>query len=156
MDIKLKISSIIPLRIEDGPGVRTTVFFQGCSVKCHGCHNEETTWEEKEGDKLSIDDILTKLSSYNNPNKRITISGGEPLEQKEALVELLDRLNKEDYDIALYTSYDLTEISYDIRKRLNYIKVGRFIKNKKVKNKFYGSSNQRFIYLKKGEIVHEE
>lgn len=151
MSIKLKISAIVPLRIEDGPGIRTTIFFNGCSRKCEGCHNKflvdgTAEWEEK-----SIEEIFLQLEKLKNPNKRVTISGGEPLEQKEGLTKLINYLNKKGYDIALYTSYNLDEIPENILKKINYVKVGPFISSLKIEGKYYGSSNQRFIHLYKGE-----
>lgn len=151
MSIRLKISAIVPLRIEDGPGIRTTIFFHGCSRKCEGCHNKSlldgtAEWEEK-----SIREIFLELEEVKNPNKRVTISGGEPLEQKEGLTELINYLNQKGYDIALYTSYNLDEIPQSITKKINYIKVGHFISSLKVEGKYYGSSNQKFIHLCEGE-----
>lgn len=40
--MKIKISGIEYLRYEDGPGIRTTIFFQGCHRKCFNCHNKDT------------------------------------------------------------------------------------------------------------------
>ena len=40
--MKATITDIKPMAIHDGPGIRTTVFFKGCSLKCLWCHNPET------------------------------------------------------------------------------------------------------------------
>lgn len=39
--MKIKITDIKYLRYEDGPGIRTTIFFQGCNIKCLNCHNKD-------------------------------------------------------------------------------------------------------------------
>ena len=80
------------------------------------------------------------------PQKKITITGGEPLEQKEALVKLLNKLDG--FDIGLYTSYSIDSIDESILKKLRFIKTGKFEVSKKINHSFYGSSNQNLYFLK--------
>ena len=90
---------------------------------------------------LSLNEIKNKT-----PQKKITITGGEPLEQKEALVKLLNKLDG--FDIGLYTSYSIDSIDESILKKLRFIKTGKFEVSKKINHSFYGSSNQNLYFLK--------
>lgn len=148
--MKLKISDIKYFRYEDGPGIRTTIFFQGCDRRCHNCHNK-STWNLEEGIVLSVKEICEKIEKQKNPYKRITISGGEPLFQKEGLVSLVKELGKKGYDIGLYTSYQLKDIPKEILKYLTFVKVGEYIEDLKIENQYYGSSNQKIIFFQKEE-----
>lgn len=151
----MKISSIEYLRYEDGPGIRTTIFFQGCNRKCYNCHNK-SSWDITKGKNLTVDKILNMIEQHKNPYKRVTISGGEPLLQLKELFELVIKLKEKNYDIGLYTSYEIEEVPKELLKYLNFIKVGKYIDKLKTENKFYGSSNQKFIFLKEGEIINEK
>lgn len=152
--MKVKIASIERNRYEDGPGIRTTIFFQGCNVKCKGCHNEKIQNIEY-GKEYEVKKLCEEILEYNLPVKKITISGGEPLMQKAALEEFIREMYEKDFEIALYTSYNLEDIPNNIIKKLKYLKVGKYIENLKLQGKFYGSSNQKFYSLKKGEIINE-
>lgn len=152
--MKVKIASIERNRYEDGPGIRTTIFFQGCNVKCKGCHNEKIQNIEC-GKEYEVKKLCEEILEYNLPVKKITISGGEPLMQKAALEEFIREMYEKDFEIALYTSYNLEDIPNNIIKKLKYLKVGKYIENLKLQGKFYGSSNQKFYSLKKGEIINE-
>ena len=74
----------------DGYGYRTVLFLQGCARHCKGCQNE-STWDKALGIKVEVGDLARKLREKCF-NKKLTISGGEPLLQKEALVALLEKL----------------------------------------------------------------
>lgn len=149
--MKIKISSIKYLRYEDGPGIRTTIFFQGCNRRCLNCHNQNT-WSIEGGKEFEIGEIYQELQKEKNPYKRVTISGGEPLLQKEGLILLVKFLYEKGYDIGLYTSYQLEEVPKEILEYLNFIKVGEYIESLKIENRYYGSSNQKMIILKNGEL----
>lgn len=136
--------------VTDGIGNRLVVYFQGCNLHCKGCHNE-VTWDIAAGKRKHVKtvavDILKRLNRY---SKNITISGGEPLLQKEPLLNLLKILNKYDVNICLYTGNDFSEVSEDIRSQVNYVKSGSFDIDKKVTTiGFYGSYNQSL--WRKGE-----
>lgn len=132
----------------DGPGYRTVVFLQGCNFHCEGCHNK-STWDTKKGTLIEVKE-LAQLLRDSVANKKVTISGGEPLLQKEALLELFEELK--DFDLCLYTGYEIEDVSDDILKYLKYIKVGRFILSERTSTTpFVGSKNQKFV-----RIHHEE
>lgn len=152
--MKIKIASIQKNRYEDGPGIRLTIFFQGCNVKCKGCHNEKVQ-DIRFGKEYEVKELCEEILSYNLPVKKITISGGEPLMQREVLEEFIDEMYRKNFEIALYTSYDFKDISKNILKKLKYLKVGKYMHELRIQGKFYGSSNQKFYSLEKGEIVSE-
>ena len=152
--MKIKIASIQKNRYEDGPGIRLTIFFQGCNVKCKGCHNEKVQ-DIRFGKEYEVKELCEEILSYNLPVKKITISGGEPLMQREVLEEFIDEMYRKNFEIALYTSYDFKDISKNILNKLRYLKVGKYMHELRIQGKFYGSSNQKFYSLEKGEIVSE-
>ena len=119
----------------DGYGYRTVVFLQGCNLRCPGCQNP-STWDINKGISVDVKDLAHHLREK-CLNKKLTISGGEPLLQAEALKELLE---------------ELKEVPKEILKYLKYIKVGRFILEQRTSTKpFVGSTNQKFV-----RIHHEE
>lgn len=146
MSQKIKLHSIEKNSICDGPGIRLVLFYQGCSRKCRGCHNPET-WNFEEGISWEMD-VLLNFIADNAKTKRVTLSGGEPMEQMVATRELIDRLWQLNYDIALYTGYEIEDIPQDILEKLNYIKVGSYKKELRTTIVPYiGSVNQRFIKI---------
>lgn len=152
--MELSIADIRELRYEDGPGIRTTIFFQGCNRRCAGCHNPDT-WDIDKGEKISVDEVIKRVLDKKTPYKRVTISGGEPLLQRDALGELIFKLFNLGYDIGLYTSYEIEEIPKEYLKYLSFIKTGEFKEDLKIENRYYGSANQKIIYLDKGRVVYE-
>ena len=132
----------------DGPGIRTVLFMQGCDIYCKGCQNQ-STWDINKGVERDIDDLVNELNQKVF-NKKITISGGEPLMQKDALIELLDKLNNEGFDIALYTGHTRNEVPDQIISKVKYLKTGSFKQELKTTIKpFVGSTNQVFEEVKK-------
>lgn len=135
--------------IVDGPGIRTVLFVQGCKRKCEDCHNP-STWDIDNGKEFDIEDIVEDLRKK-GLNKKLTISGGEPLLQYPAILELLKSLD--DFNIVLYTGFEFDDVPKEILHYLDYIKVGRY--NKEQRSTiipFMGSNNQKFIELRGGKI----
>jgi anaerobic ribonucleoside-triphosphate reductase activating protein len=87
-----------------GPGRRIGVWFQGCSIRCAGCISADT-WPSGHG-LTTVDAVLQALASWVPAAEGITISGGEPFDQPEALRELLTALRSEtETDIFVYSGY---------------------------------------------------
>ena len=91
----------------DGPGIRAVVFFQGCNLRCRFCHNPES-WNlssGKETDSESLFRNLYKLKPYfDKSGGGVTASGGEPLLQKEFLIDLFRRLKENKIHTCLDTA----------------------------------------------------
>jgi len=84
----------------------------------------------------------------NSPTKRVTISGGEPLLQADAVEKLVGLLKREGYDVALYTSFSRREVRPAILAKLDYLKTGEYIEALRTTVQPYvGSENQVFEAL---------
>lgn len=144
--MKVYINSIKFNRsLVDGPGVRTVVFFQGCDLHCKGCQNP-STWEMKNGTEITTDELVTVLKKE-VINKKVTFSGGEPLMQVEALIDIVKKLSG--FDVAVYTGYEFEEIPQELLDNITYIKTGSFKEELKSTVKPYvGSTNQEFRRVK--------
>lgn len=135
--------------VVDGPGIRTVLFVQGCELKCRGCHNP-STWDIRKGKAVDTEDLIRELRTK-ALNKKLTITGGEPLMQYRAVLELVRGLP--DFDIALYTGFELEDVPKDIIGHLRYLKVGRYIQEKRSTTiPYVGSSNQKFIDLREAHV----
>lgn len=133
--------------ISDGPGLRTLIFMQGCDLRCPFCQNQKI-WDIKSGYKWSIKVLINELKK-NSITKKVTITGGEPLFQLEALETLVDELYKEQFNIVLYTGHRKEDVPKDILSKINYLKYGPFIYSKRTSTiPFVGSSNQVFEKLR--------
>ncbi len=114
-----KVHSIETFGAVDGPGIRFVLFLQGCHLQCKYCHNRDT-WDMKEGQYQSLDDIFKKIMNYKNyitPNGGVTVSGGEPLLQVKFLIELFKKLKKKKIHTCIDTSGMVT-LTDDIKQLL--------------------------------------
>lgn len=67
--MELSIADIKELRYEDGPRIRTTIFFQRCNRRCAGCHNPDT-WNIDKGEKISVDEVVKRVLDKKIPYER--------------------------------------------------------------------------------------
>lgn len=115
-----KVHSIESFGTVDGPGIRFVLFLQGCHLQCKYCHNRDT-WDMNGGEYKSLDDIFEKILKYKNyiyPNGGVTVTGGEPLLQVKFLIELFEKLKKENIHTCIDTSGMVT-LTPDIKKLLS-------------------------------------
>lgn len=149
----MKIAGYIQDSIVDGPGIRFTLFLQGCNLQCKNCHNPET-WDLNAGQEIEIKSIID-LIKENPLLDGITLSGGEPFLQYEECLKLLNGLNNSNLNIWVYTGYIFEDLLnnpkyYEFLKRINILVDGSFDDNKKsLSLKWKGSSNQRLIDVQK-------
>lgn len=150
----LNLSGIVSDSIVDGPGIRTTIFCQGCPHHCPGCHNPET-WDFGCGTDVPVEDLVDVVRS--NPLCRgVTFSGGEPFAQAAGFAKLARLLKEKGYEVASYSGYTFEELlngSADQKELLSVIDIlidGPFIMaEKSLEVPFRGSRNQRILDVKK-------
>jgi len=143
----------------NGPGLRFVLWTQGCSKGCKNCFNPET-WSFEKYKLLTPLEIFELIK--NSSVSGVTITGGDPLEQPEELLELLILLESLNLSkgIILFTGFTIDEINKDflLRKSLGYIDVlidGRFEEDKRISSSLRGSENQNIIYFS-SKIKEEE
>ncbi len=90
-----RVFEIREFTLHDGPGPRTTVFLQGCPLRCTWCHNPEGQ-EFGGGREMSVDEVADEVMRNADflvsSGGGVTFSGGEPLSQAEFVVAVIDRL----------------------------------------------------------------
>ena len=152
----MRYNKIRKMDISNGPGVRVSIFFQGCSFHCNGCFNPET-WDFNTGLEFndSVIDTIIDLCKEDHITG-LSLLGGEPMHPKniEGSTKLAKRF-KEVYpnkNIWAWTGFLFDEYLID-KEIVNYLDVvvdGQFeIKKRDLSLKWRGSSNQRVIDVKK-------
>lgn len=102
-----KIFDIKRFAIHDGPGIRTTIFFKGCPLRCGWCHNPEALAEQT-GREIDVDELMAEVLKdalfYDQSGGGITFSGGEPLLQPDFLLKMIDACREKDIHTAIDTT----------------------------------------------------
>lgn len=102
------IHSIESAGLVDGPGVRSVVFMQGCRLRCKYCHNPDT-WQLSSDKAIrmtpkQLADKIMRFKPYYGKEGGVTFSGGEPLLQKDFLIETLPLLKQSGINTCLDTA----------------------------------------------------
>ena len=151
----MKYNRIRKMDIANGPGVRVSLFLQGCGFHCKGCFNPET-WDFEGGEEFSdqvISEILELCSKDHIAG--LSILGGEPLNPKniDGTIELAKAF-KETFpkkNIWVWTGFKYEDVCN--KEIFNYIDIlvdGRYQDElHDFRLKWRGSSNQRVIDIKK-------
>lgn len=153
---KIRYASIRKLDITNGPGVRVSLFTQGCNIFCKGCFNSDI-WNYDGGKEWTEETKKLVLDLCNKPQiKGLSILGGEPLspqnfdDLKELLISFKELMPNK--SIWLWTGYvveDLTEEQLEVVKLVDVLVDGPWMIDLGDFNlKYRGSSNQRIINVK--------
>lgn len=159
--MKIRLFGTVDDSIVDGPGLRYTIFTQGCFHNCSGCHNPKSH-DINGGYLKDIQDILSEITA--NPLlDGITLSGGEPMLQVKPLIEICKEVKAMGLNIVVYSGFTYEEILKDAKKKellqlCDMLIDGKFEQDKKSLALLYrGSANQRLINvqesLKQGKMI---
>lgn len=155
--MKIRLSD--PLQVDsivDGEGLRTVLWTQGCSHACKGCHNPHTH-SFTEGFYVDVEDLKKEISTLKNQDG-ITFSGGDPMFQIPALLEIAKHCQKIGLNIWCYTGFTFEQLMFlnksnplikELLKNIDVLVDGKFIlEQKSLDLKFKGSKNQRILNVK--------
>ena len=151
----MRIANVVSDSIVDGPGLRLTVFTQGCPPHCPGCHKPETH-DPAGGREATVTELAEQMLS--NPlTDGLTLSGGEPFDQVGECAALAARAKENGLNVWAYTGYRyetlLEQGMPDVLALLEQVDVlvdGPFVENLKSYDAlFRGSTNQRLIDVPK-------
>ena len=134
-----------------GPERRLVLFLQGCSIRCKGCANS-ALWEFGQGRDIPAEQVLKLCEDVDG----VTLLGGEPLDQTEALLPIVSGLKKSGKTVVLFTGYKYKELSPAARRiwrNSDIVISGRFEQAKRsLYLQFRGSTNQR-VYTHSGKYA---
>ena len=159
----MRIANTIQDSIVDGPGLRFTVFTQGCPHHCPGCHNPETH-DPNGGTEISVAELAERMTS-NPATGGLTLSGGDPFLQAAECAQLARLAHESGRDVWAYTGWTyevlVKEGDPDKLALLDEVDVlvdGPFVEGlKSYAALFRGSTNQRLIDMNKtraaGKVV---
>lgn len=157
----MNYADIKTIDVQDGTGVRVSIYVSGCHFHCKGCHNQEA-WDFNYGKQYTeeTEEYILKLLDRDYI-AGLSILGGEPLEptNQQVLAGLVEKVKQRypNKSIWCYTGYDFeTNILGEMYKKFDYtpkflnnvdvIVDGQFEEeNKIVDLKFRGSTNQRKV-----------
>ncbi len=91
---KLPLNKVLPFANVDGIGNRTSIFVQGCDLRCIYCHNPETQDVRFKEREVSIEELIEEIEPYMPYVRGITVSGGEPTLYYKQLTVLFQELHK--------------------------------------------------------------
>src|SRR5208337_2184830 len=107
------LHALIPASRANGPGLRAVVFFQGCKVGCVGCWNPAT--HQFRGTEATIDVVAQEVlrSRQEHRLEGITFSGGEPMQQADSLLRLIQclRLQAKELSFGMFSGYAEHELA---------------------------------------------
>lgn len=161
--MNIKIAGTVNDSIVDGPGLRFTIFVQGCPHGCPGCHNPHT--HDFGGGAWTTTEALLEKIRANPLLDGVTFSGGEPFCQAESLSFLGRELKSRGYNIITYTGFTF-EYLLERASETNFYKElltvtdilvdGPFELDKKnYELRFKGSENQRILNVSESLLKKE-
>lgn len=166
--MEIRLAGVIRESIVDGPGIRLTVFTQGCPHNCPGCHNPQT--HDLDGGYMSDTDNILKAIKENPMLQGVTFSGGEPFMHCQPLTELAKECHKLGLNIMVYTGYTFENLLAGFKENPQWKELlentdilvdGPFIlQQRSLMLHFRGSKNQRILdvprSLSEGKAVLRE
>ncbi|MGB7983268.1 MAG: 4Fe-4S single cluster domain-containing protein [Candidatus Nanopelagicales bacterium] len=137
-----------------GPGRRVGLWVQGCALGCHGCMARDT-WDPAAGSALPVAELLRRLDSTFGADSTLTgltISGGEPLEQPEAVRSILAwlRERRPEVDSLLYTGWSQGRVGRDelwVMQAADALVPEPFVAGRAPGGRWRGSANQPLLLL---------
>jgi len=153
MGFEIRLGGLVNDSITDGPGLRYSIFVQGCPLCCEGCQNPQ--FHDFEAGSICDTDELLEEIRRNPILSGITLTGGEPMCQAGALSELAEECKQAGLEVAIYTGYTfehlLREGDADRMRLLHLSDIlidGPFIQSQRSLDiGFRGSRNQRILNL---------
>lgn len=150
MSSELRVGRIFHGTTAEGPGKRTAVWVQGCTIRCPGCINPEL-FDARGGSLVSVRDLLAEALA--EEVEGLTFLGGEPFEQAEALGELAELARAEGLGVITFTGHRHEDLvtrpeAQRLLAHSDLLVDGEYqAANPETQRSLVGSTNQRFLHF---------
>lgn len=154
----LRLHSILPRSRANGPGWRSVVWVQGCSLGCPGCFNPQTHDREQVAEEVKVEDLIRRIVEADTEG--LTVSGGEPLQQADAVVALLEAARAAGLSTLLFTGLEWEEVQRlplapRIMQCVDVLLAGRYVADQRVATGLLGSANKTVHILSPRHTLEE-
>ena len=142
-----RVHGVLPRSVANGPGERFTIWSQGCALACPGCFNPETHTTGA-GAARTVGELVDEVLAEVPGIEGVTLTGGEPLEQPEAVAAFCVELRaRADLGVIVLTGFTRAEIEADSARAAavaaaDLVVAGRFNQRRKVAAGLRGSANK--------------
>jgi len=148
--MNVQIHAYLPHSRANGPGLRAVVWFQGCTLACPGCFNPAA--QPLDGGEAWETRVLSAKIAALNDIEGVTFSGGEPLQQPEALLGLSRSAQQLDLGVVVFSGYTLNAIRKQplgpaILKHIDTLIAGPYDAGRRNPRGLIASSNQQVHHL---------
>lgn len=130
-----------------GPGKRTVMWVQGCTLACKGCWNQDL-WPKEGGTEYKVSELLARVLA--NEDDGVTLMGGEPLQQSQSVLRFIDLTSKNGISMMLYSGFEEQEmdsVQQECVDRSDIVILGRYVQGlRNTSLRWRGSSNQIVRY----------
>ncbi|WP_168801705.1 4Fe-4S single cluster domain-containing protein [Glycomyces buryatensis] len=155
---RLRLHAFEPRSAANGPGVRAVVWVQGCTFACPGCFNPETHGRAAEG--TAVDGLFDRIAALGDV-EGVTVSGGEPLQQRGPVLALLRRIRTETaLSSVVFTGYRWEEFermpeAAALRECVDVLLAGRYERDRHLGAGLRGSGNKT-VHLLSDRYTRED
>lgn len=110
-DSSVAVARLLPVTEAEGPGRRTAVWVQGCSIRCAGCFNPQM-WARRGGTDRAVESLAEEIlaGAAVHDVEGISLLGGEPFEQAAALGRLAHVVRAAGLSVMTFTGYLLDDL----------------------------------------------
>ncbi len=148
----LRVHHFEPSSRANGPGLRSVLWLQGCTLGCPGCFNPETH-RMHSGQLTQVKDLFKQIQSQASRIEGLTISGGEPLLQKKPLTALLQRTRQmTNLSVVVFTGFEWPEVERmpgisALIDCMDVLIAGRYSGEQRIAHALSGSKNKSFHFF---------
>jgi anaerobic ribonucleoside-triphosphate reductase activating protein len=152
----LSVAQIVDCTEAEGPGLRFSLWFQGCPLRCPGCCNPEMLSFEG-GEEVSLAVVLSRLDAAVDQHEveGVTLLGGEPFAHAETAGPLVEQVHSRGLSVMVFTGFLLEELQSrsdaSTQVMLSHVDLlvdGPFQKDQPDQTRrWIGSRNQRIHFL---------
>ena len=152
----LRLHAFVPASRANGPGLRAVVWFQGCTIGCPGCFNPDThSSAAGVGESVEPDGVWERIRAAAGSAggiEGVSFSGGEPFQQPDALLDLVERSVDANLSVVIFSGYtrcaiEAMPLGAAILGRTDVLIAGPYRREEHAGIGLLGSANQRIHFL---------
>ena len=150
--MRINLHSVLRRSRANGPGLRTVVWFQGCTLGCPGCFNPETH-PDLPHRLVQVAELVAEIRAEEAVTEGVSVSGGEPFQQPDGLLELLRAVREETtLSMLVFSGYTIDEIRRlpqgdAALSHIDILVAGRYVAARHAGSELLGSRNQTLHFL---------